>query len=662
MGKLLERFMTDLGGRSTDDLIPLEDYLELCKTTPAVYASPAQRMLKAIGDPITIDTRNDTRLAKVFGNKIIRQYPAFKDFYGMEDAIENIVSYFKHSAQGLEESKQILYLLGPVGGGKSSLAEKLKALMEDVPVYILCTHEKEKKNEHSTVEKFTTEVSPVFENPLGLFHGKESYVTMLAEEYDIPKTAIRTIPSPWAVKKLESYGYDFSKFYVKKIYPSRLRQECIARVEPGDENNQDVSSMVGELNIRMLEKFDQDHPYAYTFSGGLNKGNNGLVEMVEMFKTPIKMLNPLLTATQDRNYTGTKPIGSIPFDGIIMAHSNESEWSQFKNNKTNEAFLDRVYVVHVPYCTRVNEEISIYKKLLAHSELFKAPCAPGTLEFLAQFCVMSRLEEPGNSTLYSKMRVYNGENVKNDDPKAKPIQEYKDAAGVNEGMKGLSTRFAFKILSKTFNFDTEEVAANPIHLMYVLKTSIAHEQFDSEKNDALLENLDGVLSDKYMEFLEKDIRASFLDSFQDLCQNVFENYFYYADAWVQDQEFRDADTGVMLDRPAINAELEKIEKPAGISNPKDFRNDITNFVIRYKSDHGGQLPKWDSFAKMRDVIEKKVLASTDEILPVISFAPKRSEQDQKKHEQFVGKMAARGYTERQTRFLCEWFMRSRKAS
>lgn len=648
MGKLLEKFMSDYGKKAGDDLILFEDYLELCKTNPDVYASPAQRMLKAIGEPLIVDTREDARLAKVFGNKVIRQYPAFKDFYGMEDAIENIVSYFKHSAQGLEESKQILYLLGPVGGGKSTLAEKLKSLMEDVPVYVLCDS---KGNP-----------SPVFENPLGLFYNRDDFIATAKEEYNIPKTAIRTIPSPWAIKKLEEYDGDVSMFRVKKIYPSRLRQECIARVEPGDENNQDVSSMVGELNIRMLEKYDQNHPYAYTFSGGLNKGNNGIVEMVEMFKTPIKMLNPLLTATQDRNYTGTKPIGSIPFDGIIMAHSNESEWSQFKNNKTNEAFLDRVYVVQVPYCTRVNEEILIYKKLLSNSDLAGAPCAPGTLEFLAQFCVMSRLEEPGNSTLFSKMRVYNGENVKNDDPKAKPLQEYKDAAGVNEGMKGLSTRFAFKILSKTFNFDTEEVAANPIHLMYVLKTSIAQEQFDSEKNDSLLENLDGVLSDKYMEFLEKDIRGSFLDSFQDLCQNVFENYFYYADAWVQDQEYRDANTGVMLDRPAINAELEKIEKPAGIANPKDFRNDITNFVIRYKSDHGGKLPKWDAFAKMREVIEKKVLASTDEILPVISFAPKRSEQDQKKHEQFVGKMEARGYTERQTRFLCEWFMRTRKSS
>jgi len=639
---LLASFKDDFSSRISEETISLADYLKLCSTDPSVYASPAQRMLKAIGDPVTIDTRTDSRLSKIFSNKMIKIYPAFKDFYGMEETIENIVSYFKHSAQGLEESKQILYLLGPVGGGKSSLAEKLKALMEDVPVYVL-------------------EGSPVFENPLGLFSPREKYAETLLKEYNIPATALRTIPSPWAIEQLKEFCGDVTKFNVRKIYPSRLRQECITRIEPGDENNQDVSTLVGELDIRQLETYPQNHPYAYSFSGGLNRGNNGLVEMVEMFKTPIKMLNPLLTSTQDRHYSGTKAIGSIPFDGIIMAHSNESEWQQFKNNRTNEAFLDRVYTVKVPYCTRVSEEVEIYKKLLANSELSSAPCAPGTLEFLSQFCVMSRIIEPKNSTLFSKMRVYNGENIKNDDPKAKPLQEYKDDAGVNEGMEGMSTRFAFKVLSKTFNYDSEEIAANPIHLIFILKNSIAEEQFDDEKESMLLENLDGVLSDRYLEALEKDIRASFLDSFSDLCQNVFETYFYYADAWSADNEYRDPNTGVMLDRAALNAELEKIEKPAGIANPKDFRNDITMFTVRYKSNNGGKLPRWNDFEKMRQVIEKKVLANTDEILPVISFAPKRSDEEIKKHDQFVSKMELRGYTPRQTRLLSEWFMRIRQS-
>ncbi len=374
------------------------------------------------------------------------------------------------------------------------------------------------------------------------------------------------------------------------------------------------------------------------------------------------MLHPLLTATQDKHYKGTEAISSMPFDGIILAHSNESEWQQFRNNKTNEAFLDRVNLIKIPYCLRVNEEMDIYKKLLRNSELANAPCAPGTLELLSQFCVLSRLKEPKNSTPYSKMRVYNGENIKDVDPKAKPIQEYRNDAGVTEGMEGLSTRFAFKVLSKVFNYDPEEIGANPIHLMYILENEIMKEQFTEEKEQELLASLKGVLQEKYLETLEKDIRASFLESFTDLCQNVFETYCYYADAWVQDTEFRDTNTGVMLSREDLNVELEKIEKAADITNAKDWRNEITQFVLRYSRNHEGKMPRWNSYEKMRIVIEKKVLATTEEILPVIAFTPKKSKDEVEKHQQFVDKMKERGYTERQTRLLCEWFMRIRKVS
>ena len=151
--------------------------------------------------------------------------------------------------------------------------------------------------------------------------------------------------------------------------PSRLRQIGIAKTEPGDENNQDVSSLVGKVDIRQLENFSQADPDAYSYSGGLNRTTQGLLEFVEMFKAPIKVLHPLLTATQEGNYNGTENFGAFPYQGIVLAHSNESEWLQFKNNKNNEAFLDRILVVKVPYCLRVTEEKQIYEKLLRESEL-----------------------------------------------------------------------------------------------------------------------------------------------------------------------------------------------------------------------------------------------------------------------------------------------------
>ncbi|MBU2873629.1 PrkA family serine protein kinase [Marinobacter salexigens] len=619
----------------------LEEYLEICKNDPAAYATAAERLLIAIGEPEFVDTSRDARLSRIFSNKIIKRYPEFSEFYGMEEAVENIVSFFRHAAQGLEEKKQILYLLGPVGGGKSSLAEKLKYLMQKVPFYAI-------------------KGSPVNESPLGLFDPTED-AAILEEEYGIPSRYLKNIMSPWAVKRLHEFGGDISQFRVVKKYPSVLDQVAVSKTEPGDDNNQDISALVGKVNIRMLEDYSQDDPDAYSFSGGLCKANQGLMEFVEMFKAPIKVLHPLLTATQEGNYNTTEGMGSVPFDGVILAHSNESEWQTFRNNKHNEAFLDRVYIVKVPYCVRVTEEIEIYKKLLQNSSLAGSPCAPDTLDMLAQFSVLSRIKEPENSSIFSKMRVYDGQNIKDTDPKAKSIQEYRDAAGVNEGMDGLSTRFAFKILSKVFNFDTTEVAANPVHLLYVIEKQIEQEQFAPEVQERYLRFIKEFLAPHYVQFIGKEIQTAYLESYSEYGQNLFDRYVTYADLWIQDQEFRDPETGEILDRSSINEELEKIEKPAGISNPKDFRNEVVNFVLRARANNQGENPSWLSYEKLRSVIEKKMFSNTEDLLPVISFNPKASQEDQSKHKQFVERMVDRGYTEKQVRLLAEWYLRVRKS-
>ena len=625
-----------------EEEMSIQEYLDLCKSDPMAYATSAERLLQAIGEPELVDTRLDPRLSRIFSNKMIKIYPAFRDFYGMEESIENIVSYFRHAAQGLEEKKQILYLLGPVGGGKSSLAEKLKTLVEKIPFYAI-------------------KGSPVHESPLGLFNLTEDG-RILEGDYGIPQRYLNTIMSPWAVKRLHEFNGDITRFRVVKLRPSVLRQVAVAKTEPGDENNQDISSLVGKIDIRKLEQYSQDDPDAYSYSGGLCLANRGLLEFVEMFKAPIKVLHPLLTATQEGNYKGTEGFGAIPFDGIVMAHSNESEWTAFKNNRNNEAFLDRIYTVKVPYCLRVSDEVRIYEQLLANSSLSAAPCAPDTLRMMGQFAVLSRIKEPENSSLFSKMRVYDGENLKDTDPKAKSYQEYRDYAGVDEGMTGLSTRFAFKVLSKVFNFDHHEVAANPVHLMYVLEQQIAQEQYPPENETKYLAFIKEFLAPRYAEFIGKEIQTAYLESYSEYGQNIFDRYVTYADFWIQDQEYRDQNTGEILDRNALNDELEKIEKPAGISNPKDFRNEVVNFVLRARAKNNGKNPSWTSYEKLRAVIEKKMFSNTEDLLPVISFNAKASGDDQKKHQNFVNRMIEKGYTERQVRLLCEWYLRVRKSS
>jgi serine protein kinase len=641
MVSVLDQFRSSYSATQAEEM-SVEAYLDLCRADPQAYASAAERMIAGIGEPELVDTRNDPRLARIFGNRTIRRYPAFREFYGMEEAIEQIVAFFKHAAQGLEEKKQILYLLGPVGGGKSSIAERLKVVMESRPIYAL-------------------KGSPVNESPLGLF-SPERDGPLLEQEYGIPSRYLTGIMSPWAVKRLQEFEGDLSRFRVVRLQPSVLRQVAITKTEPGDENNQDISSLVGKVDIRKLETLSQNDPDAYSYSGGLCLANQGLLEFVEMFKAPIKMLHPLLTATQEGNFKGTEGFSAIPFNGLIIAHSNESEWHTFRNNKNNEAFLDRIFIVKVPYCLRVSEEVKIYKKLLAHSSLSGAPCAPGTLEMMAQFSVLTRLKDPENSSIYSKMRVYDGETLKDVDPKAKTLQEYRDYAGVDEGMSGMSTRFAYKILSAVFNYDQGEIAANPVHLMYVLEQRLAREDLPDDTRRRAVEHIKGYLAPRYAEFIGKEIQTAYLESYSEYGQNIFDRYVTYADCWIQEEDYRDPETGESFDRAALNGELEKIEKPAGIANPKDFRNEIVNFVLRARANNNGRNPAWSSYEKLREVIEKKMFSNTEDLLPVISFNAKASAEEREKHQNFVARMVAKGYTEKQVRLLAEWYLRVHKSS
>lgn len=613
----------------------LEDYLDAAKSDSRLYESPAERLLRAIGEPEILDTSKDARLSRIFSNRIIKRYAVFKDFHGMEDTVDQVVSYLKHSAQSLEEKKQILYLLGPVGGGKSTLAEKLKSLMEVNPIYAI-------------------KGSPIHESPLGLIPKEH------AEELGIPERYFKERLSPWALKRLKEFGGDITKFKVVKLFPSQSYQIAVAKTEPGDENNQDISALVGKIDIRKLSDFSQNDPDAYSYSGGLCLANQGLLEFVEMFKAPLKVLHPLLTATQEGNYNGTEALSSIPFDGIVLAHSNEAEWKSFKEDKNNEAFIDRVYIVKVPYCLRVTEEVKIYKKLLDNSSLKNAICAPKTLETLAEFVILSRLIEPDNSNVFSKLKVYDGQNIKDKDPKSKSHQEYKESAGLDEGFSGVSTRFAFKVLAKVFNFDATEIAANPVHLFFILEQQLNREQLTKElavRYDAYIKHLQS----NFVEWIGKEINEAYLESFSDYGQNMFDRYIQYADFWMQDTDFRDPDTGEMLNKELLNQELEEIEKAAGISNPKDFRSEVVNFVLRQKAANKGKNPDWRSYNKLRDVIEKKMFTNTEQLLPVISFTGKTNKDDARKHDDFVNRMKEKGYTEKQVKLLVDWFLRVRKS-
>jgi serine protein kinase len=213
-----------------------------------------------------------------------------------------------------------------------------------------------------------------------------------------------------------------------------------------------------------------------------------------------------------------------------------------------------------------------------------------------------------------------------------------------------------------FNYDQTEIAANPVHLMYVLEQRLAREGLPEEMHRRYLEHIKGWLAPRYAEFIGKEIQTAYLESYSEYGQNIFDRYVTLADCWIQEEDFRDPETGESFNRNALNDELEKIEKPAGIANPKDFRNEIVNFVLRARAGNGGRNPAWNSYEKLREVIEKKMFSNTEDLLPVISFNAKASAEDEEKHGNFVARMVAKGYTEKQVRLLAEWYLRVRKSS
>ena len=381
-----------------------------------------------------------------------------------------------------------------------------------------------------------------------------------------------------------------------------------------------------------------------------------------MFKAPIKMLHPLLTATQEGNYIGTENIGAIPFHGIMLAHSNEAEWQSFKNNRNNEAFIDRIYVIKVPYCLRVTEEQKIYEKLISQSELAAAPCAPATLEMLARFSVLTRLRRHENSTLFSKMRVYDGESLKETDPRARSLQEYKDVAGVEEGMDGASTRFAFKVLAATFNHDTTEVAADPVHLMYVLEQSIRREQIAGGDGEALpgvhqgragaaLRRIHRQRDPEGLSGVVFRLRPEPVRPLRRLCRRLDRGHRLQGSRHRSADQPRAAQPGVDEDREAGgHRQPQGLPQRGGEVRPAGARQQQRQEPVL---DQLREDPRSDRTA---DVLPGRGAAAGDQL---------RVQEGQRERKEAHRIRPAhdhpRGYTERQVRRLVEWYMRVKQA-
>lgn len=596
------------------------DYLNLVKSQPELVMLAHERLFRLISEPGVqiIKCEDDPRLKRIYGNESIRRYRFFDgEFYGIDATIMEIVRYFHSAAMRGEEARQVLYLVGPVGSGKSSIMESLKRVLEQSPpIYALKGCPMREEPLHLTPKHLRSQ----FEEALG--------VNIEGELCPICRYRL-----------VNEYHGEYENFPVVSSGFSIRSRKGIAVVPPVDPNNQDASVLVGSVDISKMDLYPEDDPRVLSLNGAFNAGNRGLVEFIEIFKNDVEYLHTILTATQEKSIPSPGKGSMIYFDGIILAHSNEAEWNKFKSDHTNEAILDRIVKVEVPYCLELDQEVKIYRKILKKSN-YRAHIAPHTIEIASMFAIISRLNESNKVDMVSKMKVYNGEEIVQKDATQKiDIKELREEAG-REGYKGISTRFIMKAIDNALS-ESEHDCINPIILLETLIKAVRNSDSGEEEKKKYLAYLQDQIKKEYHRILEKEVTKAFIYGYREQAETLFNNYLDHAEAYVNKVKLKDRNTGEELepDEPF----LESIEGQLGLtgSAARGFRHDVTAYMfslLRSKKaiDYGCYEP-------LREAIEKKLTASVRELSRIITRARVRDSEQNEKYNAMVEAMKVNGY-------------------
>lgn len=597
------------------------DYLQIVKENPGIAQLAHRRMYNILTEPgmEILKPEENLRVRKIYGNETIKSYNFFKnDFFGIEKTLMKLVNYFYSAAMLGEESRQVLYLVGPVGSGKSSIVESLKKALEVAePVYAL-------------------KGCPMREEPLHLLpkHLREQFEENLGVK-------IEGDLCPVCRHRLkEEFKGEYEKFPVVKTGFSIRSRKGIGVVPPVDPNNQDTSVLVGSVDISKMDLYPEDDPRIFSLNGAFDVGNRGLVEFIEVFKNDVEYLHTIITATQEKSIPSPGKGSMIYFDGVIVAHSNEAEWNKFKSDHTNEAILDRIVKVEVPYCMELNEEKKIYEKILKKSN-FKAHIAPHTIEMAAMFAVLTRLMPSNKVDTLTKLKIYNGEEiVEKGTTKRIDITELREEAGLREGMDGISTRFIIKAIDNALS-NSEYHCINPLSVMESLIKSIKDLDVADDIRRKYLAFIQDTMRKEYNKILEKEITKAFIQSFKEQADSLFNNYLDHAEAYVNKSKIKDRSTGEQLEPD--EKFMRSIEEQIGISegSAKGFRSDVTSYMF-YLIRKGGNID-YTSYEPLKEAIEKKITSSVREMSRIVTKSKVRDKEQDKKYNSMVEEMKKNGY-------------------
>ncbi len=595
------------------------EYLDVVSKNPDVTKLAHKRLYDTILKDGTGFMTNSERNHKLFDGEKITIYDYFDDeFFGVERQIAKIMRFLKSASLRGEESRQILLLMGPVGAGKSALTEHIKKALEGETYYCL-------------------DGDPQCGEPLHLIPR-----SLRSDFEKLLGTKIEGDLSPVARHRLlEEYEGTYENFpVIEKTFSQRARRG-VASVPPMDANSQDVSVLIGSEDISKLDLYPEDDPRVLSLNGAFNVGNRGIVELIEVFKNEIEFLHTVITATQEKRIPSPGKNAMIYFDGVIIAHCNEAEWNRFRAEHTNEAILDRVVKINVPYVLELNKEMMIYEKILSRSD-FDAHIAPHTIKIASMFSVMSRLKASQKCDLLTKMKIYNGEDViEKGRVKKIDIQDLREESN-KEGMEGISTRFIMKSIDNALSDAGGKNMITPVSVMKSLTRQTKEQVIKEDERDQYLEIMQGV-REEYLKILETEIAKAFVTAYEEQAQALFDTYLDNAEAFTTRQRLKDRITSE--EREPDEEFMRSIEEQIGIigSSRDGFRSDVTAYM--FAKMRRKEIVDFRSYEPLKEAIESYLISSVKDMARIVTKSQVRDDDQQEKYSDMVQVMIDEyGYT------------------
>lgn len=670
-GGVFNKIKANRASKSEDNKISysLDEWLELCREDSGAYLNANERLLKSIGEPEVVDTKkSNEQERRVFGGEKISRYKPFNNFYDMEDVISKVVNYLQDGGEG------ILVFRGPVGSGKTDLAETLEKLMEQQPIYILQCN-------------VTGDISPFNDSPKCLIDDtvidEETGQTLkeyVAQEYGVPERYFTDTKSKWVTKRLEAANGDYNKaFTVAKVHPSREKGLAIAKVDPKDPKAPDFATLVGEvdmnrigdedpLNPEKVEGMSAGDPDAY-LPGAFSRSHQGIFHGAEFLRNNPALMNPFLEGVTTGDFAGDKNVGQMPMKQIRVFTTNDPVWQSFTSEATSDAAKNRIKSINVPYSLRMSENKKIYEKLLKKAGHDELPMAPKTLDIMAEFAVSTYLTDGKEGALkpYSRhvqARVLNGERPDGSGKSVPTLREIKQNLTGNEGMHGFTLRDAERVLKDTFNARATEGIreADPILLFETLREFVKNADgnvISEEEKKEYHKYIDDI-AERYKKGLSKLVNSAIIDADDSVCQAQFDRYILLAEKWLQNEDYIDPDSGERTDFEKIEKFLQTMESKAGIQSNEEFRakavagidRELANIAKRNEGkpveEQEEVKVRWDAFEPMAKVIRAQHESDQESrrhILKAKSDADLKSDEEKRQYNRFHENMHQEGFTD-----------------